>query len=66
MMEDIPEAYYLENVKNSFPESSEAKYEGFKDYDRPENMKKIGMNLGLMGKKKMHKSGNMIFQSIFQ
>ena len=56
MMEDIPEAYYLENVKNSFPESSKAKYEGFKDYDRPENMKKIGINLGLMGKKKMHKS----------
>ena len=44
MTEDIPEANYLENIKNSFPESSKATYEGFKDYDRPEKKKKIGIN----------------------
>ena len=44
MTEDIPEANYLENIKNSFPESNKATYEGFKGYDRPEKMKKIGIS----------------------
>ena len=44
MTEDIPEANYLENIKNSFPESGKDTYEGFKDYDKPENMKKKGIN----------------------
>ena len=65
MTEDIPEANYLENTQNSFSESSKATYEGFKDYNRPANMKKIGINcLNTIVLKYSTYDYNMIFQNI--